>query len=218
MTLHAADAGGFTDGDWYMMRASDKTVVLASRSRTRAVLLQQAGVQVVVDPADVDEAAIKTKNAGLAIDRVAEALAEAKARAVAPRHPDALVLGVDQMLECGSQWLDKPLTRAVAQEQLELLRGQKHRLVTSVVIVRNEDRIWHTTDHALLTMRVFSDKFLEKYLDTEGETILGSVGAYRLEGTGAQMFSKVIGDYFTVLGLPLLPLLEYLRIQGVLLV
>lgn len=192
-------------------------VVLASASRIRLALLQNAGVEAVAEAAAVDEQAVKAsfRAQGSRADDVAEALAELKAQRVSRRHPGALVVGCDQMLEAGGAWLDKPADRAAAAEQLKLLRGQRHVLISSAVAVRDGHRLWHATARARLTMRQFSDDFLEQYLDRVGDAALSSVGGYQLEGLGAQLFALVEGDYFTVLGLPLLPLLEFLRAQRV---
>ena len=147
---------------------------------------------------------------------VAEALAELKAQRVTRRHPGALVIGADQMLECEGTWFDKPADRAAARAQLEALSGRVHRLVTCAVVVLDGERLWHRTESATMTMRRLSPEFLDRYLDTAGNEVLSSVGAYQLEGLGAQLFARVEGDFFTVLGLPLLPLLDFLRVRGVL--
>lgn len=193
-------------------------IVLASASAARRDMLARAGVTFVVDTAPVDEAAVKdamrveTDNPA----RVAEVLAELKATRVSARHPGAIVIGADQMLECERAWFDKPADRAAARAQLVALRDKTHRLVSSVVAVRDGQRLWHHTDSARLTMRRFSDAFLDDYLDRAGDGVLSSVGAYQLEGLGAQLFLAVEGDHFTILGLPLLPLLDFLRENGVL--
>ncbi|HNB28112.1 MAG TPA: nucleoside triphosphate pyrophosphatase, partial [Alphaproteobacteria bacterium] len=153
---------------------------------------------------------------GAAVDRAAEVLAEMKAKRVATRFPGRLVLGCDQMLECEGVWLDKARNRDHAREQLQMLRGRPHHLVTSAVLVRDEQRLWHHTERAELRFRDFSDHFLEEYLDAAGDAILSSVGAYQLEGLGAQLFERVEGDFFTILGLPLLPVLAILREHGLL--
>lgn len=193
-------------------------IVLASGSATRAALLRDAGVPVTVDPPSVDETEVKAalKADGAAASDVAETLAELKAMRVSRRHPRALVIGADQMLQCGEIWFDKPPNADHARAQLVALRGKTHELISSAVGVRDGARLWHHTDRARLTMRPFSEEFLDTYLESCGADVVGSVGAYRLEGMGAQLFHKVEGDFFTVLGLPLLPLLDWLRAQGVL--
>lgn len=191
-------------------------IVLASGSATRRAMLAGAGVAFVVDTAPVDETAVKdamraeTDNPA----RVAEVLAELKATRVAARHPGAIVIGADQMLDCERVWFDKPADRAAARAQLLALRDKTHRLVSSVVAVRDGQRLWHHTESAKLTMRRFSDAFLDQYLDAAGDAVLSSVGAYQLEGLGAQLFLAVDGDHFTILGLPLLALLDFLRENG----
>ena len=178
-------------------------------------MLQQAGLDVIADPASVDESemTLALRADGAPVGDVAEALAEMKARRVSSRRPGAIVVGADQMLECNGIWFDKPPDLDHARAQLTSLRGKSHMLVSSVVTVRDGGRLWHHTDRAALTMRPFSDDFLNGYLDRLGETVLGTVGGYRLEGLGAQLFSRIEGDYFTILGMPLLPLLEHLRQQ-----
>jgi len=195
------------------------SVVLASASSARAALLRAAGIPILVDAAAIDEAEVKTslRAAGADAAAVAEALAELKAQRVARRHVGSLIIGADQVLECDGVMFDKPLEPAAARAQLLALRGRRHRLVSAVVLVRDGVRIWHHVDRAELTMREFSTGFLDRYLDATGEAALSSVGAYQLEGVGAQLFAAVDGDYFTILGLPLLPLLDILREQGVLL-
>lgn len=193
-------------------------VVLASGSATRSAMLERAGVAVRRHPAAVDEEEVKLscRAAGLTADEVAEALAELKAQRVSPRHPGAIVIGADQMLECEGAWFDKPADLAAARRQLEALSGRRHRLVSCVVAVRDGQRLWHHSEAALLTMRPLSPAFLDAYLAAVGDAALGSVGAYQVEGLGAQLFARVQGDFFTVLGMPLFPLLDFLRIQGVL--
>jgi len=197
---------------------SGQRVVLASGSATRREMLARAGVEVEIDPPAVDEDMVKAsfRAEGARAEEVSEALAEMKAMRVTRRHPGALVIGADQMLDCNGTWFDKPPDPDHARAQLIALRGKTHRLVSTAVVVRDGVRIWHRTDRATLTMRNFSDAFLDDYLARAGTAVLGSVGAYQLEGLGAQLFARVEGDYFTVLGLPLLPLLDYLRVQGVL--
>ncbi|MFP5514152.1 MAG: Maf family protein [Alphaproteobacteria bacterium] len=192
-------------------------LVLASGSRTRAAMLEQAGVSAILDKPLVDEDEVKAagRAEGVPADAVAEALAELKAQRITRRHPGALVVGADQMLECEGRWFDKPADRAAARAQLLDLRGKTHRLVSCAVVVRDGERMWHKVDSARLTMRNFSEPFLDDYLDRVGDDVLHSVGAYQLEGLGAQLFQRVEGDFFTILGLPLLPLLGFLRVHGV---
>ena len=145
-----------------------------------------------------------------------ETLAELKAAKVSARQGTALVLGADQVLDCEGRWFDKPTDRATAAAHLRALSGKRHTLATSVCLVRNGTRVWHHNEAAHLTMRPLSDDFVASYLDTAGDDVLSAVGAYRLEGTGAQLFARVEGDFFTILGLPLLPVLDVLRTHGVL--
>ncbi|MEQ8967638.1 MAG: Maf family nucleotide pyrophosphatase [Azospirillaceae bacterium] len=193
-------------------------VILASASPARRALLAGAGLQVEAMAAAVDEDAVKQamRADGAEIHDVAETLAEMKARRIARNRPDALVIGADQMLVSEDTWFDKPTDRGTAADQLRRLRGKRHELVVSAVIVQGDTRLWHATDRARLTMRPFSETFLEHYLDAVGEAACTSVGGYQLEGRGAQLFTRIEGDYFTILGLPLLPLLDYLRGRGAL--
>ena len=194
-------------------------LILASGSSTRARILADAGLPAVVDPASVDEEEIRAAfhAEGRDASACATALAESKAIRVSARHTGALVVGADQILECAGRWFEKPADIEAARAQLMALRGKPHALVSAAAVVRNGSVLWHTTDHAELTMRGFSDGFLDAYIATAGADLLGSVGAYRLEGLGAQLFERVEGDYFTILGLPLLPLLDFLRGNGALL-
>ena len=193
-------------------------VVLASGSVTRQRLLRAAGVTFSVDVAHVDEAAmIESLTAEKAPARdVADLLAELKALKVSTRHPQAFVIGTDQVLSAGSELFQKPGTLAGAREQLRQLRGRTHVLSSAVLVARDGSVVWRVVQEARLTMRDFSDAFLEGYLADAGEDILGSVGAYHVEGLGIQLFSRIDGDTFTILGLPLLPLLDFLRTHGTL--
>jgi septum formation protein len=179
--------------------------------------MRRAGLSFAVETAAVDEDEIKAafraerREAG----ECAASLAETKAARVSRRHPGALVVGADQMVVCDGAWFDKPESIAQARTHLLALRGRRHELVTSVCVVRDGVRLWHMTDRPALTMRLFGDAFLDDYLARAGEGILSSVGAYRLEDAGIQLFARIDGDYFAILGLPLLPLLEFLRGHGV---
>ena len=188
-------------------------MILASASPTRRRLLAAAGVGFRCEPPRLDEELIKQdfrSNRRAAAD-CALALAEAKAMAVASRWANALVIGADQLLDCDGKWFDKPATIEDARRQLKLLRGLTHELVTAVCAVEDGARVWHVTSSAQLSMRWFTDTFLDWYLAAEGPSILGSVGAYRLEGRGIQLFGKIEGDYFGILGLPMLQLAQFLR-------
>jgi septum formation protein len=198
-------------------RTEAPELVLASASRARLELLRHAGLDLRAEPARVDEAEVK---ASLRAERAAaaaaaETLAEIKANKVSRRAPGALVIGADQILECEGRWFDKPPDRAGAAAHLRALGGKTHALVTAACVVRDGVRIWHQREAPRLTMRPLDETFIESYLDAAGPEVLETVGAYRLEGLGAQLFTKVSGDYFTILGLPLLPLLGFLREHGV---
>lgn len=199
-------------------KASDMPVVLASGSRFRATLLRNAGVPFTVDIPGVDEGSVRDslRAENATTEDVATMLAELKAVAISRKHPNALVIGSDQMLDCGGVWFEKPIDRDHAHATLTALSGKTHRLVTAVVVARAGSRIWHAMDSVTMRMRPLSDDYIARYLDTVGEDVFASVGAYQLEGLGAQLFTGVEGDYFTVLGLPLLPLLDFLRTHGVL--
>lgn len=181
------------------------------------MVLERVGLMFQRDPADVDEAVIKKehynqgKNARAAARDAAVSLAQAKALAVSPRHPDAWIIGADQMLVCGDRWFDKPADLDEARSHLKALRGRTHELISAVCVARQNEISWHHVDSTRLTMISFSDDFLERYLERSGPEVLESVGVYRLEGLGAQLFSNIDGDYFTILGLPLMPLLAFLR-------
>lgn len=192
-------------------------VILASGSRSRASLLRNAGVVFTQQPSAVDEDAIKAalRAQGATAAHCAEVLAEMKAVQVSRAHPAALVIGADQMLACEGVWFDKPLGLDGARAHLRQLRGRTHQLLNSLIVARGGARVWHYADHATMRMRPLSDAFVEQYLASAGAAILGSVGAYQLEGMGSQLFEAVAGDFFSILGLPLLPLLAFLREHGV---
>ena len=193
-------------------------LILASSSRTRRTLLDDAGLEFEIEPARIDEGAIKCRFAadGRSASDCAFALAEAKARRVAAHHPHGLIIGADQILVCDGAWFDKPASLADARNQLQKLRGRTHRLVTAACVVEGQACTWRGIASARLTMREFSDAFLDLYLEAEGTSVLGSVGAYRLEGRGVQLLTRVEGDHFAILGLPLLELLSFLRERGAL--
>lgn len=192
-------------------------LVLASASLSRLTVLQQAGLAVVQDPAGVDEDMVKQSLGAEGADaaHVAETLADLKAKHVSRRHAGAFVVGADQMLECKGVWYDKPVDSDQARAHLTALRNESHELITAAVVVRDGASIWRHVARARLSMRPFSDAFLDRYLAQIGDDAYRSVGAYQLEGMGAQLFDKIEGDYFTILGLPLLPLLDFLRGHGI---
>jgi septum formation protein len=202
-----------------MMQAETPRLVLASASAARRALLAGAGLRFEAVAAAVDEAAIKEAAQAEAIPPADAALmlADAKAERIARRDPEALVIGCDQLLVCDGQWFDKPTDPAAARAQLRRLRGRRHELVTAVVCHRYGGRIWQHVALPRLWMRNFSEAFLEAYLAAEGERVTQSVGGYRLEGPGVQLFARIEGEYAAILGLPLLPLLGFLRDHGVLL-
>lgn len=191
-------------------------LILASGSPTRRRMLEAAGLAFTAETAAVDEASARLALAAGGADAAGAAveLARLKAAAVSARHPEALVIGADQILEHRGLWLEKPASRNAARAQLAGLRGDSHRLVSAAVVVRAGREEWRHVEAADLTMWDFDDDFLDRYLARAGDAVLGSVGAYQLEGLGAQLFETVRGDFFTVLGLPLLPLLGFLRRSG----
>jgi septum formation protein len=198
-----------------MAETSDPpAVILASSSATRRELLEGAGLAFTAIPADLDEGALRKKlereDAGIAPVRVAEVLAVAKAEAVSRDHPHALVIGCDQVLALGNQIFEKPRDVEEARTCLMMLRGREHYLHSGVALAEGGRVSWTHTDSARLKMRVFSAPALDAYLAGAGEGVCNSVGAYKIEGTAIQLFEKIEGDYFTILGLPLLPLIAEL--------
>ncbi len=193
------------------------TFILASASSSRRALLTAAGVSFTVQPANIDEEALKDAflAAGAPSEEIATVLAEAKALAISQGNAGALVLGADQTLLFEREVVSKCADLAAARALLRRLRGKTHRLSGALILAREGRAVWRHQAISSLTMRDFSDSFLADYLLREGEAILGCVGCYRFEGLGAQLFERVEGDYFSILGLSLLPLLAELRRQGV---
>jgi septum formation protein len=202
-----------------LQRADTPSVILASASATRARLLAAAGIALEQRPAAVDEDAVREalQAEGATPADAAVALAELKAGRVAGQAPTAaIVLGADQILSCEDRWFAKPASLAEARAQLEALAGRRHELATAVVAFRGGARIWHSLTVARLWLRPCSPGFLDDYLAAVGKQALASVGAYQIEGAGAQLFARIEGDQFAIQGLPLLEVLEFLRAQGVL--
>lgn len=195
-----------------------RPLVLASTSAARRALLTGAGLAFEATAPEVDEAAVKARVQGEGGDprRVAEVLAAAKAQAVSARRPGALVLGADQTLEFDGALFDKPRSLEEARARLKAMAGRVHLLHSAAAVALDGQVVWATAPTARLTLRAFSDAFLDAYLGRNPEAALRSVAGYELEGEGVQLFERVDGDYFTILGLPLLPLLDFLRGQGTL--
>ena len=189
-------------------------LVLASKSAIRHALLRDAGVPVEVQPADIDERTIEQQSPARDAGELAALLAREKARTIAARLPGRLVLGADQTLALGERRFSKPGDRAGARAQLAALRGRTHELHTAVALVRENTIVFEHREVARLTMRAFSDSFLESYLDAVGAAVTASVGGYQLERIGIQLFERIEGEHFVILGLPLLALLQYLRQAG----
>lgn len=201
-----------------MMATAHRKLILASASRARAEMLTAAGLEFDIEAAVIDEGAVRealdTEEGDMPAGDVALVLAEAKARDVGDRYPGAIVIGADQVLAFNDEILSKPESVAAAHTLLKRLKSHTHELHSAVTCVRDGKTLWQLVDNAALTMRDFSDEFLQAYLNAEGDEVTMSVGGYRLEGRGVQLFEKVEGDHFTVLGLPLVPLLGFLRSVG----
>jgi nucleoside triphosphate pyrophosphatase len=193
-------------------------LVLASSSVSRRIMLEAAGVPFMVAVPNIDEDAIKSLLTGSGGDgyQIADELAQAKAISVSAHMHEALVLGADQVLVCEGRFLNKALTEAEARKSLLALSGREHQLISSAVIARGGVSLWRRTEVATLRMRLFSRDFLDSYLAAEIPEILGSVGCYRIEGRGVQLFTEVKGDQFCIRGLPLMAVLAALRDFGVL--
>ncbi|CDN50191.1 Maf-like protein [Neorhizobium galegae] len=186
-------------------------LVLASSSPFRRMLMENAGLTFESRAAEIDERKIEAGLEGASPDQVALTLAKAKAVDVSRHFPGALVVGSDQTMSLGSRVYHKPKTLAEAKENLLSLSGKTHRLNSAIAFARDSQIVWEHVAHADLTVRELNETFVDRYLSRVGEKVYGSVGAYQLEGEGIQLFSKIEGDYFTILGLPMLPLLEKLR-------
>ncbi|TIX92983.1 Maf-like protein [Rhizobium sp. P44RR-XXIV] len=191
-------------------------LILASSSPFRRMLMENAGLHFQAIPANVDERSIEAplERNGASPDAVALVLAKAKAKEVSDRFPGSLVIGSDQTMSLGAQVFHKPTSMADAENHLRTLSGKTHRLNSAIALARNGDIIWEHVSHAELTVRELSPDFIHRHLSRVGEKALSSVGAYQLEGEGIQLFSKIEGDYFTIVGLPMLPLLQQLRELG----
>lgn len=189
-------------------------LLLASESATRRAIIEAAGIPVETEPAGIDEREIEAASQMATAGEVAVVLAGAKAQAVGAKRPARIVVGADQTLSLGERRMSKPTSRAAAREQLQALRGRTHTLHSAAAVAVNGKIVFSHLSTAPLTMRSFTDAFLDCYLDEAGDAVTRSVGAYQLEGLGIQLFERIEGDHFTILGLPLLPLVGYLRSSG----
>ncbi|TNE41625.1 MAG: septum formation protein Maf [Alphaproteobacteria bacterium] len=195
---------------------SGPEIILASQSQVRARLLTNAGVtfKALRPTVDEDEVKISLKAEGASPRRLADALAEIKALSLSRRFPEALIIGADQILECEGRMFDKPASMDGVAQHLEFLSGKTHTLLTACVVARGNEPIWRHLSTPRLTMRPLSSQFIDQYKERNGEKLLNSVGAYFLEEEGVQLFVKIEGDFFSVLGLPLIELLDLLRRYG----
>ena len=189
-------------------------LVLASRSRSRRAMLEAAGIPVEISLPQIDERVVEAAAGPLSPGEAAALLAAAKAKAVAKNFPGRLVVGADQTLALGTRRFNKPVDRPTALAQLNDLSGNIHELHSAVAVARGQDILFTAIETARLRMRSFSAGFVERYLDAAGDAVLDSVGAYQLEALGVHLFERVEGDHFTILGMPLLRLLDFLRQEG----
>lgn len=188
-------------------------IILASQSESRASMLRNAGVAFSIQPSNIDEDVIKTRvhGEGGTAEKAAQELAIAKAMKISPDFSDSFVVGADQIMVCEGRWFDKAKDIEEAKQQLNFLRGKTHELVTAVCVIKNGIVVWQALSLPKMTMRGYSDAFIDEYTDKLGDKILKSVGCYQLEGVGVQLFSKIEGDMFTIMGLPMVELLNFLR-------
>ena len=191
-----------------------KPLVLASKSAPRRAMLEAAGIPIEVRPADIDERAVERAAVANAAGDVAALLAREKARAISIGMPGRLVLGADQTLVLGERRFDKPADIAAVRAQLQALSGKTHELHSAIAFVRAGQVLDETVQVARMTMRAFSDRFLDAYIEAAGPAVMASVGAYQLERFGVHLFERVEADHFTILGLPLLATLDFLRQEG----
>jgi len=189
-----------------------KKLILASGSKARQDMLKNAGYEFEICPADIDERSITqslTEDGKIHHD-IALTLAAEKAKSISEKHHDQYIIGSDQLLVLNNRIIFKSSSKKEAREKLFAMRGKDHTLISSVVVVKNNQTLWEVTDTATLEMKDFSDEFLDWYMNAAGEEVVKSVGGYAIEGLGVRLFKKVQGDYFTIMGMPLLPLLNYL--------
>jgi septum formation protein len=191
-------------------------LILASTSPTRTHLLKQAGVAFESVAPQLDEKELQSQHSNQSAGTLALTLAEAKSRSLATSYPNRIIVGADQTLSLNDKIFHKPTNSQQAHAQLRNLRGKTHTLTSAVCCSLDGKPLWHFTDQASLTMRNFTDEFLANYIDGAEDDILTSVGCYKLEAQGIQLFDTIKGDYFTILGFPILPLLEFLRSRGIL--
>ncbi len=195
----------------------DIPIILASSSDIRAQMLRQAGIRFTILPARLDEQAITDSLLAqqASAREIADALAAGKAQKISAKHPEACVIGADQVLEHNKQLLEKPESPEIAAQQLRSMAGAEHRLHSAVVVYQNASPVWRHIGTVRVTMRKVSEGFLDSYVSRNWDSIRHSVGAYKIEEEGARLIERIEGDYFTVLGMPLLPLIGYLSLQGI---